>query len=65
MGEVKLVDIILALILVPIILITLPFVWVAFQAQLIFGLTATLVSSRLLSLRNQNPKTQDDELKFQ
>jgi len=31
MGEVKLVDIILALILFPTVLVALPFVWVAFQ----------------------------------
>ena len=33
MGEVKLVDIILALILFPTVLVALPFVWVGFQVS--------------------------------
>ena len=33
MGEVKLVDITLAVILVPIIIVALPFVWVGFQVS--------------------------------
>ena len=65
MGEIKLVDIILALILFPTVLVALPFVWVAFQAQVIFGLSLTLLSTLFRLRLNQNPKTQDDELKFQ